>query len=72
MIEQELKDWISKEKENKTKWWNKALWRKNKTRFEEDQLKIVYGKLQFISDLERRIRVIEKKKGQQKLGDLHG
>ena len=67
MINADLKEWISKEKANKSKWLNMMYGRDHKklTQFEKDNMKQVYGKLMFIDDLERKIRVIEKRKGQK-------
>lgn len=64
---EELKIWISKEKETKTKWWHKALWKKNQSEFEKESVLKVYGKINFMGDLESKIRQIEKKHGQQKM-----
>lgn len=45
-----LQNWLFEEQRKKYKWWNQNLFRKNKSKYEEESLLKVYGKLQMIDE----------------------
>ena len=65
MTEQALKDWLSKEDENKRKWLDRMyrLPNERKNAFQKEIMEQVYGKVMFIKEVLKQIRKVERKAG---------
>lgn len=60
-----FEEWLFKEQKNKATWWNNTHKRQNLTAYEKENLEKVYGKLEMIEAVMKKLGYTRKERQKQ-------